>query len=374
MRALLVTEYSPYRTDFGAQQRSHLMWKAMGELGQVDVLMLQRGRETALQPVSDERLLAQATFRALPLGLTKYSPDAELNRLLARHADLGAYDVVCGRYLGPISKLDLPRRTPTVVDLDDIGYSYAARPGLVARAAAAGKSWARRRLERGALSRFTRYWFVCERDRGRFADLAGGILPNIPVAAGPASQSRSSGATLLFVGALWYGPNREGIERFLASCWPAIRRAEPGARLSIVGGAPQEDRARWASVEGVEAPGFVRDLAGAYARAAFTIAPIHAGGGTNIKVLESLAMGRTCVTTAWCLEGLRPHFDGRNDVLAAADAAAMTDACLRLLREPALREALARRGRQIVEERFSYDTFRSAVHEQVHLAAGGCAP
>jgi glycosyltransferase involved in cell wall biosynthesis len=144
--------------------------------------------------------------------------------------------------------------------------------------------------------------------------------------------------------------------------------------LSIIGGAPPADRQRWASVAGVEAPGFVRDLAGAYAGAAFTIAPVHAGGGSNIKVLESLAMGRACVTTTYCLEGLRPHFDGRNDILAASGDAAMTAACVRLLREPALREALARRGRAIVEERFSYATFRSAVHEQVRLAAGAGAP
>ena len=367
MRALLVTAFSPFATDFGARQRTHLMLRALEEIGQVEVLLLQAGGNTAVKPPADGRLVAEATFRSLPLGIRKYSPDGRLNRLLVSRVDLGAYDVICGRYLEPVSKLDLPERVPSIVDLDDVGYAYAP-DGFASRIAAAGKTAVRSRLERAAVRRFSRYWFVCERDRGRFPNLAGGVLPNVPVGPVPVCDVESSGSTLLFVGALWYGPNRAGIERFLAACWPQIRKAEPRARLLLAGAAPQADRDRWGRLDGVRAPGFVQDLDGAYAEAAFTIAPIYSGGGSNIKVLESLAKGRACVTTTYCLDALRPHFNGTTDIVAAAGDAQMVGACLRLLREPGLREMLASNGRSIVAERFSYDRFRRAVHEEVRLA------
>ena len=53
-----------------------------------------------------------------------------------------------------------------------------------------------------------------------------------------------------------------------------------------------------AALPNVEVSGFVQDLPPVYERAAFTVAPIYWGGGTKIKVLESLAYGRTCVASA----------------------------------------------------------------------------
>ena len=242
MRALFVTEYSPFGTDFGAQQRSYLLLKALEEIGKVDVLLLRNGRETTVRQATDQRLVADATYEALPLGIHKYAPSATLTRMLSRWLDLRSYDVICGRYLEPISKLELPAGASSVVDLDDIGYSYASNGTLVSRVKAAGGTLLRCRLERAALRRFSRYWFVCERDRRRFPGLAGDILPNVPVGEALTGSCRSSGSTLLFVGALWYAPNRQGIERFLASCWPRIRQAEPAAQLRLVGAAPVADR------------------------------------------------------------------------------------------------------------------------------------
>jgi hypothetical protein len=47
----------------------------------------------------------------------------------------------------------------------------------------------------------------------------------------------------------------------------------------------------------VSAPGYINDLGEAGPNAAFTIAPIYSGGGTNIKILESLVYGRASPRT-----------------------------------------------------------------------------
>ena len=56
-------------------------------------------------------------------------------------------------------------------------------------------------------------------------------------------------------------------------------------------------RLRWEAIDGVQPVGYVDDLADEYRRCAFTVAPIFEGAGTKIKVLESLAFGRACLTT-----------------------------------------------------------------------------
>ncbi len=379
MRILLVTEYSPYQTDIGSRQRSNFLWRSLQTAGEVDVLLLRQEAHVSMSAATDGRSIAEGTYRLLPLGLKKYTPDVELGRLLRGHLDLGSYDLICARYLGPISKLVLPADVPTIVDLDDIGYTYASGGPAVPRLTAALKARVKHFLEQRAVRRYSRFWFLSERDRARMPDLPGSVLPNIPIPPRTAPVFSSSGATILLVGALWYPPNKAGVERFLANCWPAIREKVPEARLRLVGQAPEAQRDIWNTYPGVEAPGFVPDLDAEYAGAAFTVAPIYFGGGSNIKVLESLAHGRTCVTTRFSLGGFVPNLNGRDDIIATAGDDEMTAECIRLLRDPVAREPLARHGNAVVTRVYGFEAFRSAVLAQVSAVrrsgdSAGAAP
>ena len=60
-------------------------------------------------------------------------------------------------------------------------------------------------------------------------------IPNGSAAAS-ADYRPSVSQQLLFIGPFRYGPNREGIVRFLRDAWPAIRTSVPAARLLILGG------------------------------------------------------------------------------------------------------------------------------------------
>jgi hypothetical protein len=94
---------------------------------------------------------------------------------------------------------------------------------------------------------------------------------------------------------------------------------------------------------------------------------------SNIKILESLAHGRTCVTTTFSLRALRPHFDGRHDILAADNDVEMVNHCLDLLRNPERRECLARAGSKIVESAFSHAVFQGSVREGVERSLAEAA-
>jgi glycosyltransferase involved in cell wall biosynthesis len=318
-KILLVSPASPFAPQSGAQQRTALLHEALQTLGDVDVLLLEPTAGPSRLEPPKPGILAHGLWHQRPFGIWKFKPDPALNQALrAAGVDLGRYQLIVSRYLNPITKLAIPSAVRTVVDLDDWGYYYA--PGtlaLAARLKSAYGAW----LAQRQLKRFDAFFFVSQRDQARHPDLQSALLPNIPFnpPAQPFPQTDSS--TLLFVGSLWYAPNREGIDRFLAQCWPAIKAAQPQARLLLVGAAPPAVRQAWEQHPDVSAPGFVDDLGETYRDAAFTIAPIYSGGGTNIKILESLAYGRACVTTPHCASAFE------SDLASAGLGIAQDDAC-----------------------------------------------
>ena len=71
----------------------------------------------------------------------------------------------------------------------------------------------------------------------------------------------------------------------------------------------------WPIKQGVEVEGFVADVRPAYGRAGMVIAPLLASAGTNVKILEAMAMGKAVVSTPGGVNGL-DLVDGR-DVVGA---------------------------------------------------------
>ena len=119
--------------------------------------------------------------------------------------------------------------------------------------------------------------------------------------------------------------------------------------------------AQWRRAPGVEIAGHVDDLTATYAAAALTIAPLTWGGGTSIKVLESLAHARPCLLTARTLAGFVSFLRHGESVWCAADVPAMAEGCIRLLRNGELRRAMGERGCHAVRENASMHRFAQIV-------------
>jgi glycosyltransferase involved in cell wall biosynthesis len=98
--------------------------------------------------------------------------------------------------------------------------------------------------------------------------------------------------------------------------------------------------------------GYVEDLIPWYSQAAVTVVPLRAGGGTRLKILESMALGRPVVSTTIGCEGLEVE---HNRHILIADTPERFAGCVtRLLLDPALRDRIAAEARRLVEERYNW--------------------
>jgi glycosyltransferase involved in cell wall biosynthesis len=140
---------------------------------------------------------------------------------------------------------------------------------------------------------------------------------------------------LLFIGSFAHLPNVLAMEYFLAEIWPLLQ----GVTLHIIAGARHEEFKRIEAPR-IEVEGFVPDVRPAYARAAVVIAPLTASAGTNIKILEAMAMGKAIVSTTAGINGL-DLVSGR-ELIVADGAEAFAAAIRRLLRDRAGIETAAR--------------------------------
>jgi GT2 family glycosyltransferase/glycosyltransferase involved in cell wall biosynthesis len=140
---------------------------------------------------------------------------------------------------------------------------------------------------------------------------------------------------LLFIGSFAHLPNVLAIEYFLAEIWPLLENVT----LHIVAGARHEE---FKKIDGprIEVQGFVADVRPAYARAAVVIAPLTASAGTNIKILEAMAMGKAIVSTTAGINGL--DLTSGRELLVADGAQAFASAIRQLLQDRASIESAAR--------------------------------
>ena len=157
----------------------------------------------------------------------------------------------------------------------------------------------------------------------------------------------------VFVGALDYRPNVDGIGWFCSEVWPKLWERRREARLFIVGRHPVAAVRRLAAVPGVEVVGTVPDVRPWLSRAAVAVVPLRIARGVQNKVLEALAMARPVVASPLCLQGMGTE-PGRHLLTATAPEEWRTTLEL-LFDDGALRCRLGESGRAFVEEHHCWD-------------------
>jgi len=158
---------------------------------------------------------------------------------------------------------------------------------------------------------------------------------------------------LVFTGKMDYRPNVDAVLWFVDAVLPLILEQAPDAHFYVVGQQPHARLARLAEHPAVTLTGRVPDVRPYIAGAGVYVVPLRIGGGTRLKVLEAMAMGRPIVSTRLGCDGFA--FTDGQEVVFADEPAAFAASVLALLRDPAEAAALGRRARQHVEAELGWD-------------------
>jgi glycosyltransferase involved in cell wall biosynthesis len=219
-------------------------------------------------------------------------------------------------------------------------------------------SAASRRLESALLPEFNLILATSEDDAAIVRDFAPQsrvtIYPNsFPLVQIPCQAEEFKVA---FSANFEYHPNIDAVQFLLQNIWPEVHRRHPGLRLHLIGRGEEairhflpRDRAK----SDIETTGPVPDALAEIARAMVVVAPLRAGSGTRIKIIEAWAAGRPVVATPMAAEGLKTHDD--QNILIAPDGPAFVAAIDSLLANPAERQRIGSAGRRTFEEFYSWN-------------------
>jgi glycosyltransferase involved in cell wall biosynthesis len=250
-----------------------------------------------------------------------------------------------------------------VVDSHNIDYDlarqYAAVGNGSARRLYAAVNWRKLRREELGTYRDADGVYLCSAtDERRLLDQAPGlrtmVIPN--AADVDFYQPRSTdpvpdGRTVVFFGLLSYAPNVDAVTYFVREIWPRIAAAHPEAHCKVIGGQPPPALLALAGPR-IEFTGFVEDLRPHLAAAAAVVVPLRLGGGTRLKIVEAMAMGKAVVSTTLGAEGIEAVPD--RDLLIQDNPDSFADAVIRVLADPDLGARLGQSARRLAVERYSW--------------------
>jgi glycosyltransferase involved in cell wall biosynthesis len=173
---------------------------------------------------------------------------------------------------------------------------------------------------------------------------------------------------LLFCGSMDWLPNIDAVRYFVAEILPLIRATKPKTTFTIAGRSPDESVLKAiANLPGVFVTGTVEDMRPYLWGSKISVVPLRIGGGTRLKIYESMAAGAPVVSTTVGAEGLK-FTRGRH--LAIADTArAFADACIHLLSSEEHRWRMAHEARAFVERELSWEVVARDVEQILESCA-----
>jgi glycosyltransferase involved in cell wall biosynthesis len=291
-----------------------------------------------------------------------------LRRVLERTLCAKRFDIVNLEwpYLGHFNLRQAPpgvKLPALVVDSHEIAYDlahqFAHASGSLGRRLYFGTNWRKLRREELKTYRHADGVYLCSAaDEQRLLDQVPGartaVIPNaadVEYYQPQLTDPPPDGRTVIYFGLLSTVPNVDGVIHFIKDIWPRIVKANPEARCKIIGGRPPPLLLALAGPR-VELTGFVSDLRPHLAAAAAVVVPLRLGGGTRLKIVEAMAMGKAIVSTTLGAEGIEA-VRGR-DILVEDEPAAFANAVNRLLAEPGLASRIGQSARRLAVDRYAW--------------------
>ena len=149
------------------------------------------------------------------------------------------------------------------------------------------------------------------------------------------------------IGSMNWMPNEEGIRWFINDCLEAVVAKVPDFVFHLAG----RNMPAWLQHlknPHIDVIGEVADAKEFVANHDVAIVPLLSGSGIRIKIIESMALGKTVITTQVGAEGIL--FDEDIHLIIAENKAKMAEAIRRIHENPAIATEIGKAARKLVEE------------------------
>ena len=396
MRILFLSRWLPYPPDNGSKIRIHNILRQLSRRHEVALLAFRDSAERAddgvLRALRENcrsvqvlpyRSFSPSSPKAL-LGLLSTTPrslvDTHSKEMAAAVSDefgRNGSDVVVASQLAMAPyALMLPEVPALLEELELSALLDRVRQSRWPRRLRSALTWLKLSAYlRRVLPRFDACTVVSERERANLQRVVPAyskvhIVPNaLDLTRYEGDFGPARPRTLVYPGALTYDANYDAVRYFLESIYPTVVDAVPDALFQVTGGNAGVDLSRLARQRGVLFTGHVADVRPVLAQSWATVVPLRRGGGTRLKILESMALGTPVVSTPKGAEGLEVT-DGE-DILIADGPKEFAARVVDLLLSPDLRDRLAAGGRRLVSSAYDWNVVGQTFCALVEHVAGG---
>jgi len=183
--------------------------------------------------------------------------------------------------------------------------------------------------------------------------------------------------TLLFCGSLDMYPSIDAMSYFFNAIWPRLISQQPNIEVCVVGRKPPSWLTRLSARDHrIHVPGFVDDVRPYFRKSTALVCPIRDGGGTRLKILDSLAMGVPVIATSFASSGL--CLEHEKHILLADTPEEFARSVEQVLSNKAFRQSLSNAGVEIANRVYSWTVIGRSLIEAYDAAKrandGRCLP
>jgi glycosyltransferase involved in cell wall biosynthesis len=381
MKVLILTQVLPYPPDSGPKVKTWTLIKHLAQHYQITLVSFVRGDQSAevrqLQPyckavytvpmqrgmLRESLAIARSLLSGQPWLMIRDDRTA-MRRLVVRLAASERFDVV---HADQLNMCQYTTHVPGAFKLFDAHNALWVLYRRLADTMSPGpkkwllaRDWRLLKKYEGRVCReFDAVTAVSPEDKAALEEVSGAVstIQTIPISVDIDEVSRfvrrPDADHVVHIGTMYWPPNIDGVRWFAQHVWPLIRTRRPTTVFDVLGARPpQQVVALSNNRSGINVTGYVEDLRPYLARTGVFVAPLRAGGGMRVKILQALAYGLPIVTTRIGCEGIRVTHE--HDILIADTPADFAHAVLRVLGNPDLAARLSENARRLAETVYDY--------------------
>ena len=377
-RVAVLSPYFPYPLSHGGAVRIYNLLREIAREFDVELLAFSdSGVEPELAPLLEfcaRVVLVEKPRYREPRWSSLLPPEVHEFRSPAMREAIAAERSTFGFQILQVEYTQLAEYGGDILVEHDVTFDLFGQIARRERTAAAWWDyWRWRRLETRAIRRFRRVVVMSPKD----AEMLGGeavVLENGVDLERFQPAPEAAGQRLLFIGSFRHFPNIAAFRFFTEQVWPILRDKFPALTITVVCGA--DPLVYWRAFADTPEPpqdpritmlDFVRDVRPLYNDANLVIVPTTVSAGTNVKVLEAMAMKRAVVSTTSGCAGLGLLHG--HSVWVADTAEAFAAGVATLINDPDRRAAMAEAAHGVAVRQFDWRAIGSRQRDLLRSVA-----